>query len=84
MEKGSVVAPPVPARAEEEHGTSSALRTSETFLRLIPIGLSVAALVLMLNDSQTNEYGSLAYTDLAAFRFFLLLIYPKVNHYFDF
>ncbi|XP_054817878.1 CASP-like protein 2A2 [Prosopis cineraria] len=69
MEKSSVVAAARPVRADDEDENSSALRTSETFLRLLPIGLSVAALVLMLNDSQANDYGSLDYTDLGAFRY---------------
>ncbi|KAI9118539.1 hypothetical protein K1719_010871 [Acacia pycnantha] len=69
MEKSSVVEAPAPVRAEDEHESSSALRTSEVFLRLLPIALSVAALVLMLNNSQANDYGSLAYTDLVAFRY---------------
>ena len=56
-------------RAEEEDNNGSTLRTAETFLRLIPTGLCVAALVLMLKNSQENEYGSVAYTDLGGFRY---------------
>ncbi|KAL0328379.1 UNVERIFIED_CONTAM: CASP-like protein 2A1 [Sesamum calycinum] len=33
------------------------------------MALCVAALVIMLKDSQTNDYGSLSYSDLGAFRY---------------
>ncbi|MED6126199.1 hypothetical protein PIB30_076037 [Stylosanthes scabra] len=52
-----------------EDNESSIIRTLETFLRLIPIGLCVTALVIMLKNSEQNDYGSLSYTDLAGFRF---------------
>ncbi|CAK8538101.1 unnamed protein product [Lathyrus sativus] len=47
----------------------SFLRIVETFLRLFTIGLCVAALVIMLKNSEENEYGSVAYSDLGAFRY---------------
>ncbi|KAK1439717.1 hypothetical protein QVD17_05537 [Tagetes erecta] len=52
----------------EEDGNSS-IQTAETLLRLIPVGLCVAALVLMIKDSEDNEYGSLSYSNITAFRF---------------
>ncbi|GER45109.1 CASP-like protein VIT_01s0010g01870 [Striga asiatica] len=48
---------------------SAAMRMAETLLRILPIALCVAALVIMLKDSETNEYGSLTYSDLGAFRY---------------
>ncbi|KVI10588.1 Uncharacterized protein family UPF0497, trans-membrane plant [Cynara cardunculus var. scolymus] len=54
---------------EEGGEGSSGIRTVETLLRLLPVGLCVAALVVMLKDSETNEYGSLSYSNLTAFRF---------------
>ncbi|KAK7301956.1 hypothetical protein RJT34_12833 [Clitoria ternatea] len=54
---------------EELEGNTNTLRTAETFLRLLPIALSISALVLMLKNSQQNEYGSVHYTDLGAFRY---------------
>lgn len=54
---------------ELEGNTTSFLRTAETFLRLLPIGLCVAALVLMLKNSEENDYGSVSYNDLGAFRY---------------
>ncbi|KAK4420458.1 CASP-like protein 2A1 [Sesamum alatum] len=48
---------------------SSTMRTAETLLRILPMALCVAALVIMLKDSQTNDYGSLSYSDLGAFRY---------------
>ncbi|KAI5434579.1 hypothetical protein KIW84_021421 [Lathyrus oleraceus] len=47
----------------------SFLRIVETFLRLFTIGLCVTALVIMLKNSEENEYGSVAYSDLGAFRY---------------
>lgn len=56
-------------RAHEDDGSASGMRTAETMLRLLPMALCVAALVLMLKNSQTNDYGSLSYSDLGAFRY---------------
>ncbi|KDP24708.1 hypothetical protein JCGZ_25699 [Jatropha curcas] len=53
--------------ANEE--TTSTMRTAETILRLIPMALCLSALVLMLKDSQSNDFGSLSYSDLGAFRY---------------
>ncbi|MCD9559468.1 hypothetical protein HAX54_017427 [Datura stramonium] len=47
---------------------SSSMRTAEIILRLLPMGLCVVALVIMLKNSQTNEYGSLSYSDLGTFQ----------------
>ncbi|KAL3355898.1 hypothetical protein AABB24_016850 [Solanum stoloniferum] len=41
----------------------------EIMLRLLPMALCVVALVIMLKDSQTNDYGSLSYSDLGIFRY---------------
>ncbi|KAL4652690.1 CASP-like protein 2A1 [Castanea sativa] len=58
---------------DEEDGsfsnTVTTMRTAETLLRLVPVALCVAALVVMLKDSQTNDYGSISYSDLGAFRY---------------
>ncbi|XP_023928198.2 CASP-like protein 2A1 [Quercus suber] len=58
---------------DEEDGSSSSnvttMRTAETLLRLVPMTLCIAALVVMLKNSQTNDYGSLSYSDLGAFRY---------------
>ena len=58
---------------DEEDGSCSrnvtTMRTAETLLRLVPMTLCIAALVVMLKNSQTNDYGSLSYSDLGAFRF---------------
>ncbi|XP_047336260.1 CASP-like protein 2A1 [Impatiens glandulifera] len=45
------------------------MRTVETFLRLLPVGLCVTSLVIMLKNSQTNDYGSISYSDLGAFKY---------------
>ncbi|CAJ2640618.1 unnamed protein product [Trifolium pratense] len=54
---------------ELEGNKTTFLRTAETFLRLLPIGLCVSALVLMLKNSEENDYGSVSYSDLGAFRY---------------
>ncbi|EPS69398.1 hypothetical protein M569_05367, partial [Genlisea aurea] len=46
-----------------------AMRTAEMLLRLLPLALSVVAMVIMLKDSQTSDYGSLTYSDIGAFRY---------------
>ncbi|KAH6764163.1 hypothetical protein C2S52_013072 [Perilla frutescens var. hirtella] len=56
--------------AEDETGNGiPTMRTAETLLRILPMALCLAALVIMLKDSQTNEYGALSYSDLGAFRY---------------
>ncbi|KAL8148672.1 CASP-like protein F16 [Apium graveolens] len=49
-----------------EEGTKN---IGETLLRLLPIGLCLSALVIMLKNSQSNDFGSLTYSDLGAFRY---------------
>ena len=58
--------------ASEEEGEvmgslGSAMRTAETLLRVVPIGLCLAALLVMLKNSQENDYGSVSYSNLGAF-----------------
>ncbi|CAH8381174.1 unnamed protein product [Eruca vesicaria subsp. sativa] len=57
------------AATEKWEEASTGIRTVETMLRLAPVGLCVAALVIMLKDSQTNEYGEVSYSSLSAFRY---------------
>ncbi|KAL1224135.1 CASP-like protein 2A1 [Cardamine amara subsp. amara] len=54
---------------EKWEEVSPGIRTAETMLRLGPVGLCVAALVVMLKDSETNEFGSISYSNLTAFRY---------------
>ncbi|KAB1211387.1 hypothetical protein CJ030_MR6G021423 [Morella rubra] len=57
------------APRDVEEGSASSLRTVESLLRLVPMALCVAALVVMLKNSQSNDFGSVSYTDLGAFRY---------------
>ncbi|KAF1001753.1 CASP-like protein 2A1 [Apium graveolens] len=41
----------------------------ETLLRLLPMALCLSALLLMLKNSQSNDFASLSYSDLPAFRY---------------
>ncbi|KAK1399244.1 hypothetical protein POM88_009107 [Heracleum sosnowskyi] len=52
--------------SREEEGNKN---IGETLLRLLPIALCLSALVIMLKNSQSNDFGSLTYSDLAAFRY---------------
>nr|GMD90302.1 CASP-like protein 2A1 [Ipomoea batatas] len=70
----SANSPPVgmESSGEDERGSTVAtggVRTAETLLRLLPMGLCVVALVIMLKNSQTNDFGSLSYSDLGAFKY---------------
>lgn len=60
-----------PAAEDDDQAGSPTMRTAETLLRILPMALCVAALVIMLKDSQTNQYGSLSYSDLGAFTYLL-------------
>ncbi|KAL2943504.1 CASP-like protein 2A1 [Bienertia sinuspersici] len=57
----------------EKHDESvriTSMRTAETLFRLLPMGLCVAALIVMLKNSQTtDDYGSLFYSDFGAFKY---------------
>ncbi|GAB2219260.1 hypothetical protein Droror1_Dr00006893 [Drosera rotundifolia] len=54
---------------DEEEERSVQLRTTETLLRLLPVGLCVAALVIMLKNSQTSDFGHISYSTLGAFTY---------------
>ncbi|GAB2291631.1 hypothetical protein Dimus_025886 [Dionaea muscipula] len=59
-------------QAAEEEAESIRLRTTETLLRLFPVGLCVAALVVMLKSSPsqtTSDLGSISYSTLGAFKY---------------
>ncbi|XP_073060966.1 CASP-like protein 2A1 [Primulina eburnea] len=54
--------------AADESG-SAAMRTTETLLRILPMALCIASLVIMLKNSHTNEYGTLSYSDFGSFKY---------------
>ncbi|CAL5342205.1 hypothetical protein CsSME_00026725 [Camellia sinensis var. sinensis] len=54
---------------DEAIAGGATMRTAETLLRLLPMGLCIVALVVMLKDSQINDFGSLSYSNLGAFRY---------------
>ncbi|KAL8505631.1 hypothetical protein ACS0TY_016751 [Phlomoides rotata] len=65
---GKLTETPAVETGNDEIG-SATMRTAETLLRVLPMALCVVALVIMLKDSQSNDYGSLSYSDLGAFRY---------------
>ncbi|KAF6174944.1 hypothetical protein GIB67_026432 [Kingdonia uniflora] len=48
---------------------NTTVRTAETVLRIFPMALCVAALVVMLKNAQSNDYGAVSYDDLGGFRY---------------
>lgn len=61
------------------NSSSSSLRTAETLLRLLPIAPCVAALLVMLHDSQANEFGSVSYSHIGAFRYHIISLIIQFN-----
>lgn len=68
-QKGGVKVAERTVAGDDESGRTTSMRTAETLLRLLPMGLCVAALIVMLKNSQTNDFGTLSYTDLGAFKY---------------
>jgi Domain of unknown function (DUF588) len=56
-------------QGQEKNHSSSTIFTAETLLRAAPVGLCVAALAVMLKNSQNNDFGDLSYSDLGAFQY---------------
>eukprot|EP01018_Ginkgo_biloba_P026933 Gb_02196 [translate_table: standard] len=56
---------------KKESGTAPEVqrRPFETLLRIVPIGLCIAALVLMLQSKQSNDNGPLEYSHVGAFKY---------------
>ncbi|XP_050220337.1 CASP-like protein 2A1 [Mercurialis annua] len=69
MEKSKANPVVVMGSRDDHEDENDPMRTAETILRLIPMALCVSALVLMLKNSQTNDFGSVSYSDLGAFRY---------------
>ncbi|URE42452.1 CASP-like protein [Musa troglodytarum] len=44
-------------------------RTAEALLRVVPVGLCLAAMAIMLRNSQENDFGAVSYADLTAFKY---------------
>ncbi|AQK43035.1 CASP-like protein 2A2 [Zea mays] len=55
--------------AAGDAAVARAARPIETLLRAAPLVLCVAAMTLMLRDQQSNEYGTVAYSDLGGFKY---------------
>ena len=68
------------AATEKWEEVSTAFRTAETMLRLAPVGLCLAALVITLKDSQNNEFGSVSYSNLSAF-WYVYFLHAQIYNY---
>lgn len=55
--------------AADEAAAAARSRPMETLLRAAPLGLCVAAMAIMLRDKQSNDYGTVAYSDLGGFKY---------------
>ena len=60
---------PIGLSRYENEEMNTNMQTAETILWLELMSLGVAALVVMLKNSQSNEFGSVSYSDLGAFRY---------------
>ncbi|KAF0892607.1 hypothetical protein E2562_017326 [Oryza meyeriana var. granulata] len=56
-------------QAGDQSAAAARVRPVETLLRAAPLGLCVAAMAVMLRNSQTNEYGAVSYSDLGGFKY---------------
>lgn len=62
-----------PLTSSDHTLAATGMRAADTLLRLVPMGLCVAALIVMLKNSQIDDYGSVAYSDLGAFKYVIFL-----------
>ncbi|KAI3905180.1 hypothetical protein MKX01_017426 [Papaver californicum] len=53
------------------NGGAGIRMTGESLLRVVPMVLSVVALVVMLKNAMTNDYGSVSYSDLSGFNYLI-------------
>ncbi|KAL6010444.1 hypothetical protein ACLOJK_000876 [Asimina triloba] len=53
----------------DDDSASSSIRNLETLLRVIPMGLCLAALILMIKNSMSNDYGSVSYSNIGGFKY---------------
>ena len=67
--------PPGLSSSEDDSLAATGMRAADTLLRLVPMGLCIAALIVMLKNSEANDYGSVAYSDLGAFKYVCLFIF---------
>ncbi|RZR83210.1 hypothetical protein BHM03_00009779 [Ensete ventricosum] len=52
-------------------------RTAEALLRVAPVGLCLAAMAIMLRNSQENDFGAVSYADLTAFKLSPYLVFAN-------
>ncbi|XP_068658402.1 CASP-like protein 2A1 [Aristolochia californica] len=58
-----------PAMEVGELEEANRARTAETLLRVVPIVFCLAALVLMIKNSETNDFGDVSYSNLGGFKY---------------
>ncbi|XP_068661689.1 CASP-like protein 2A1 [Aristolochia californica] len=60
-----------PAKEVAELGEPNGARTAETLLRVVPTGFCLAALVLMIKNSQRNDFGDVSYSNVGGFKYLI-------------
>ncbi|ERM99395.1 CASP-like protein 2A1 [Amborella trichopoda] len=56
---------------EEEEEEVAPMRTAETLMRILPMALSLTALLLILKNSQSNDFGAISSSDFAGFKYLI-------------
>lgn len=51
------------------NSNNNIMRAAEIILRLVPMGLCLAALLIMIKNAESNDYGSVSYDDLGGFKY---------------
>lgn len=73
MAKNGVMSAEMGAEKEEEieliSGSTAQKKWIETALRFLPVGFCISALALMLKSKQGNDYGTVEYKHVGAFRY---------------
>ncbi|WOK92084.1 CASP-like protein 2A1 [Canna indica] len=65
------------AGTQEEGSGPVEGRAAETLLRLVSLGLCLAALAIMLKNAEDGDFGAISYADLAAFKLIDLVLFSE-------
>lgn len=57
--------------------SNSRMKAAETILRVVPMGLCLAALLIMIKNAESNDYGSVSYYNLGGFKYQPTLTHVK-------
>lgn len=59
------------------------MKAAETILRVVPMGLCLAALLIMIKNAESNDYGSVSYYNLGGFKYLPTFntCYTNISYY---